>query len=358
MAAILKEQASALSLLATLLGDDPDLTVLNDRVRWPIIKANSSRHGVAQLVASLARPHLSGPERAWCDQILTRSWTRHTENLAHVDEAIGVLHASGIVSVVLKGALQARRHYSPPFLRKPSGDVDLAVCRKDLAGACLAFENQGYKCTFSIDEATRRSHHIELTHPSRPHLELHFRLSHGAYGVEVDEFLGRAVPQDIPGGCQAMVLCPSDELFHLVLHRSHGRFATLFHLLEIRRIWRNASPEIRKQATALAVRHHFAGAFRLNALAFERHWNETFLLPGELPRTWLDWRITPGLLENFELLSDPGRTLPLTVRLRRRWLDFQLTDTPEDALRFLKVMARVAGYQLLSRGWKTVVVQR
>ncbi len=343
-------------MLIALLGDTPDLALITDPALWPVIQAHAQRHGVTQLVASVVRPHVTGADRIWCDQVLTRSWRRHDKNLADLEFVTSVLNGAGIKSLTLKGALLARRHYQPPFLRKPSGDVDLAVRSADLERACAAFTTVGYEPACSLREARARSHHLELNHPSRPHLELHFRLSHGAFGIPVDEFFERAVRQQIPNGSEALVLSPADELLHLVLHRAYGRFATLFHLFEIRRIWRAATPEIREETLRLAAKHHFAGAFWLTHMAFEYHWGEAFIAPGSLPNTWLHSRINRALYERFERWSDPGRELPLFVRLGRRWVDFQVTDSLADATRFARVISRVAWYQLRHRGWRTVKV--
>jgi hypothetical protein len=153
------------------------------------------------------------------------------------------------------------------------------------------------------------------------------------------------------------VLSPADEILHLVLHRAHGRFATLFHLYEIRKLWRAATPEIRERTLNLAAHHHFAGAFAMTEQAFRARWNEPFLPEGaKLPRTWLNWRIDRRLYDAFEELSDPGRPLPLGARLARRWVDFQLTDRPADALRFAGILVRVARYQIRRQGWRTVRV--
>ncbi len=51
-----------------------------------------------------------------------------------------------------------------------------------------------------------------------------------------------------------------------------------------------------------------------------------------------------------------GRELPLFIRMKRKWLDFQMTDRPGDALRFLAEMARIARFQLFRKGWRTVKV--
>jgi hypothetical protein len=355
------EPLSPIALLIALLADPPDNPtdkgLVNDPEVWAAVKKHAPRHGVLQLVAFAARPHVSAAEREWCDQVLTRSWIRHNRSLLDLEHAIGILNEGGIRTIALKGPLLARRHYNPPFLRKPSADVDLAVRDADLERSWDLLRRAGYRAVLPLAEARARSHHFALTHPSQPPLELHHRLSHGAYGIPVGEFFGRAVPYILPSGKEAWVLSPADEIFHLVLHRAHGRFATLFHLQEIRRLWAAADPAVREETLRRAADFHFAGAFAMTDVAFRVRWGERFLADGDLPKTWLQSRITDDLYKKFEILSEPGRELPLSARLGRRWIDFQVTDRPADAARFAAIMLRVAWYQLWRRGWKTVRVE-
>ncbi len=357
-----------LDLLTALLADVPDLGIVSDPGRWEIVRRNARRHGLAPLVAWIARPHLDGDRRDWADRTLATSWSRHHKSLADLGAVLAVLEQAGVPCAVMKGPVLALRHYEPPFLRKPSSDIDLVVRDADLEAAVEALAPGGYRPASPLAEARARSHHAELAGSTEsgtpsaaksggPGIELHFRLSHGAYGPPVEPFLARSVPYTLPGGRVVQVLSPADEIFHLVLHRAHGRFATLFHLYEIRRLWRGASPEVRAEVIQRAAEYHFAGAFSLTDAGFRVRWGEPFLTPDlHLPRSWLHNRIGPGLYADFERLSDPGRELPLTTRLARRWLDLQLTDRPADAARFLAVLARVASYQVRRRGWRTVRV--
>lgn len=344
-----------LNLLTSLLSESPDLTVLADAASWAEIKENAPRHGVGPLAAFIARPHLDPAERAWCDRILLSSWTRHDYSLQQLDYILSILDDAGIPALVLKGPLLARRYYRPAFLRKPPGDLDLAVKKEDLDRACAALIRVGYVAELRMREAKATGHHVALEHPSRPRLELHFRLSHKALGIPVAEFMDRAVPCSLPGGRMTRVLAPADEILHLVLHRASGRFATLFHLYEVRRVWTAAPLGVRREAVRLASDRHFAGVFALTDLAFRARWGEPMLTPDlPLPETWLHWRLTARLYDEFERCSDPGRDLPLAIRLRRKWLDFQITDHPRDALRFTADMARIAWFQLCRKGWRTV----
>jgi hypothetical protein len=275
--------------------------------------------------------------------------------LQELDDVLAILDGTGIPSLSLKGPLLAQRYYRPSFLRKPSGDLDLAIRKSDLDRATEALSRLGYAPEPRLREAKAISHHVTLQHPSRPHIELHFNLSHKALGIPVDEFIDRSVRTSLPGGRAARVLAPADEILHLVLHRATGRFATLFHLYEVRKIWNNAQPFVREEAIRLAADRHFAGVLALTDIACRVHWGQPMLTPdSRLPQTWLSWRLTEKLYARFEQYSEPGRELPLTVRLQRKWLDFQLTDQPADALRFGADAARIAWFQLLRNGWRTV----
>jgi hypothetical protein len=345
----------SLSLLTRLVSEPPDLTVITDPVSWTIVKDNAGRHGIAPLVASIARPHVSLTDRAWCDRVLVSSWSRHDQNLKHLEYVLSILDDAGIPALALKGPLLACRYYQPAFLRKASADLDLAVKKEDLERACEALAREGYVPEAGMRESKAISHHVALEHPSRPTLELHFRLSHKALGIPVSEFLKRAVLYPLPGGREARILSPADEILHLVLHRASGRFATFFHLYEVHRIWAAAPQHVRREAARIAAFHHFTGVFAMTDIAFRARWGEPMLTPDlPLEPTWLHWRLTESLYYEFERCSDPGRELSLAIRLKRKWLDFQMTDRPVDALRFTADMARIAWFQLSRKGWRTV----
>jgi hypothetical protein len=344
-----------LDLLTNLLSDRPDFSLLEDAESWALIKESARRHGLRPLIAWIALPHAGGEKRAWCEQILVRSRERHLSNLRSLCEINAALDKRGIRAVSMKGPLLARRYYSPPFLRKPSTDLDLAVAESDLERALNALTGLGFKLDINVHESRTRSHHLELSHPTLPKVELHFRLSHGAFGIPVDGFIERAHRHELPGGPALWVLNPADELFHLVLHRAYGRFATLFHLYEIKKIVQAVSPSVVNDAIQTAKTHHFLGAFLLTDVALRTRW-ETSLLPLDNAggRTWLQFRINPGLYRSFETFSDPNRQLTLSTRLHRRWIDLQITDGPTDALRLLGVMTRVGWFQIRHQGWRTV----
>jgi len=351
------ESTRSLSLLTRLVSEPPDLTVITDPVSWAIVKDNAGRHGVAPLAAFIARPLLNPVEREWCDRVLVSSWKKHDQSLKHLDDVLSVLDDAGIPAIALKGPLLARRYYQPAFLRKTSVDLDLAVKNEDLERACETLSRIGYVPETRMRESKVIGHHVALEHPSRPTVELHFRLSHKGLGIPVSEFLDRAVVCPLPSGREARILSSADEILHLVLHRASGRFATLFHLYEVRRIWAAAPLEVKKEAIRIAELHHFTGVFAMTDIAFRARWGEAMLTPDlDLEPTWLHWRSTESLYDEFERCSDPGLDLSLCVRLRRKWVDIQMTDRPADALRFAADLARIIWFQTFRKGWRTVRV--
>jgi hypothetical protein len=341
--------------LIPLLAEAPDLSVLLDEAFWKKIKENAGRYGVAALVAYAARSHVSPAERVWCDRVLTECWVRHERMLWNLESVLRLLSAEGIPAIALKGPLLAQRYYTPPFLRKPSVDLDLAVTEQDLESACNVLIKVGYTLDVPISKAKAISHHVALSHASRARLELHFRLSHQTLGMPVDQFFCRMVSVRLPGGLEAQVLGPADQLLHLILHLAHSRFGTLFHLYEIRRVCGREPLSVRVEAARRAIDHHFCGALRMVDLAFRVHWGEPFLPPEVVvPRTWLNWRLNEKLYAEFERWSEPDRELTLAARLWGRWLEFQITDAPSDAIRSLKLLAQTARFQIVGGAWGKV----
>ena len=346
---------SAIDALLPLLADAPDLSLLSNRDSWSEIRENAGHYGVAPLIAYAVRQHVSAPGRAWCDGILTSSWMRHERMLGHLSCLLGLLQDAGVPAIALKGPLLARRYYTPVFLRKPSMDLDIAVSETNLERACAALARGGYMLDAPLRDVLTNTHHAELSHPTRPHVELHFRLTHRALGIPVDEFFDRAISVPLPNGQKALVLGPADQILHLVLHLAQSRFGTLFHIAEIRRVCHQEPPEVRAEAIRRAVSHRYSGALRMLDIAFRVYWNEPFLQPNiEVPKTWLNWRLTPDLYRAFERFSVPGRPMNLPARLYGRWLDVQLTDTLADALRTAGFFLRTARfYARDKRAWGT-----
>jgi hypothetical protein len=343
-----------------LLRDEPDFSALASPEEWARIQRISMARGVAPLVAYAVRSHASPEQRAWCDEVLTRSWARHDASLRQLEWVLNHLNSAGVEVLVLKGPILGRRHFSPPFLRRPSKDIDLAVRDCDLERAAEVLIAAGYEPADSIAEARRTSHHLVMYIEGRPRVELHTRLHHNTRGIPVEEFFNRAARHELPGGTVARILCPADEILGLVLHFASDRFSSFFHLVELRQVWREASPELRSDVVKKAVAHKFSATLKLTELAFNVYWSESFL-PNEadVPETWLQARIKPALLDQMEAniyhASEGGVTArPFNLRLEGRWLDLHNTDTPTEALKGLALLFLVSWRELVRGRWGTV----
>lgn len=347
------ETQRALGLVTRLLSDPRDLAVLADAESWALVRKYARQFGVAPLMAYIARAHVPRAGKEWCDATLTRSWTLHERSLYHLKYVLGVLGEAGIETLCLKGPLLARRYYNPPFLRRPSVDLDIAVRQRDLRQACEVLVRCGYVRTGSLEADLACSHHVELRHPARNAVELHFRASHGALGIRVDEFFGRSLPYPLPGGGTTQVPGSADEILQLVLHLAKDRFKPIFHLYEIRRLWQAASPAVREEVVERAASHHFLGVIALTDIAFRVRWGEPFLPPDQpAAKTWMPGRIDKQLYAAFEDWDKPEGELRLGERIHGRWLQLQTTDRPIDAWRFFGLMARIAWFQIRQRGWR------
>jgi len=331
------------------LREPPDLTPLTSPETWNLVKTMAPSLGVATHIAHVARAHVAGEDRAWCDSVLVQSWQRHDRSLEELDSVLAILDNAGIPAISLKGTLLARRHYQPYFLRKPSSDIDLAVKNADLERACAALTRAGYTPRDTIREARGQMHHVALTHGSGETVELHFRLSHGCRGIPTEEFFERAVAEQMPSGRSVLILDPADELMHLILHfgQRHKQSHFLHSLYDVRHVWNSASPNLQQEAVDRAVSHRFAGAVSIANLACRSMWGIPLLGPEiNPPKTWLNRWMNEELYRKFEHHSTiPTAELTPATKLRGRWLEFRLTDRPSDTLDVLKVLLLSVWYR-------------
>ncbi|HVW84331.1 MAG TPA: hypothetical protein VHB50_06605, partial [Bryobacteraceae bacterium] len=183
---------------------------------------------------------------------------------------------------------------------------------------------------------------------------LHFRLSHGAIGIPVEEFFERALPWTLPDGTKALVLAPSDLLLHLALHGGCG-LGTLFHQYEILHVWKSFPREERAEAIRKAEKHGFLGVLAVADIGLRARWKTPLFTPEEMPgiRTWLHWRMNENLFNAYLEHADPLRKITIMGRIRKRWLDFQITDRPSDAIRLAAKLLRSSGFFFWNRRWRT-----
>jgi len=227
-------------LLSTLPGDLGTLRHLCAKVQdWDAILQSASKHGVlAVLYHYLTELQIALPPavNSSLKRQLTLEWIRHLALRAAFDEAVETLRAAGVRAVALKGPLIGERLYATPFLR-PSSDVDLLVAESDLDRAQNSLESLGYYGeTGALARYYRENHHhIHLTRPQGPTLELHFRAATG-FGVIVpsEEFVAHALLYHSPSGQAVWILTPEDEFFYLALHAARHLFSQLIWLYDLK----------------------------------------------------------------------------------------------------------------------------
>ena len=344
-------------LLLPLFAEKPNFNSVHDPELWKTIQRCANRHGMAPSVAYAVRAHVPAAERAWCDRIIAQSCSSYHRSLRDLEFVATTLERRGIRLLALKGPLLASRYYDPAFLRMPSGDLDFAVRECDTEEACAALKEVGYSVESPLETARVFSHHVVMLHPARVSLELHFRMTHGPFGLPMDSFFDQAEGLRLENGTEVLILKGAAEILHLALHTACGRFRPFFHLYELRRVCMASDPTILREAAAMAAESHFAGAFALIDAAFQSCWGEAFL-PADvsMPRTWLHWRINDKLYQACGRWSELDGAHTLRSRLRGRWLDLQTTDRPSHALRQIAMLIRLAWFQLCTQGWRDIPV--
>jgi hypothetical protein len=333
------------ALLARVIGDLPDLSVLQDSALWSRIQQAAPSYGVAALVAHAARTHANPEQRAWCDQMLVTSWNRFDRSLRHLEEVAALLGSAGIPFIALKGPLLALRYYQPPFLRKSSIDLDLAVRRDDIERACQALATSGYHPQDDLAHYFAASHDVKLIRPSSPAIELHMRVSHGAARPAVEPLFDRAQPLSLPSGRTCLIQDAPDELLHLALHLASHRFRSFFHLYELRRVWRAAPESVQRAAIERATALRHVKVLLLADIGSRLHFGTPLLTSGtRLPRTFLESSLDENYYRSMENWADHGRGL--TQRLRGRWIDLLMSDSLGDALSQLPALLRLSRTRL------------
>lgn len=339
-------------ILVPLLRADPDFSALQDPEAWRAVQEAAAWHRMSAMVAVAVRPHASVEQRRWCDETLTDSWRRHDRNIVHLDRVLGLLADAGVEVLALKGPILGLRHFRPPFLRRISVDIDLAVRDVDLDRAVATLATQGYTPTMDIDDARRTSHHLELACPGQPNVELHTRISKMSLGMPVEDLFVRAVEHPLPTGRVARIPCPTDELLGLFVHLAGDRFASFFHLCEVLQIWRAASPDVQAEVLASAVRYRVSAAVWMAHIAFGAYWGESLLdTVADIPRPWLHRLLDEEFLRRVEANVTGDGLRGLSARLQGRWLDLHMTESAGEMLRMATLILKVALRETAARRW-------
>jgi len=295
--ALLKAAPDDLSASTRILGQ----LVAGKRDMWDWFLNSASRHGVLGVVnAQLA--HMPGLDEDLRQKVLHRIaleelWHEHLNR--GLARAISVLSAAGIEAAALKGPVLARRLYSPPAMRY-SGDIDLLVRPTDLSAALEACGRAGYVAESGVtaEYLLKFSHHVGLTRPGEPPLELHFR-GYAGFGVEMTAHMLLACARrfDLDEDASVLVPAPEDEFVYLAAHAAGHSFIRLVWLYDLKLFcrkhealdWRRVADVAERCSLKVVV------AYTLRLL---RHWLNVVPadLPAELTRPNIPARLADWLL--------------------------------------------------------------
>jgi hypothetical protein len=268
---------------------------------WDRFVALASRHGLLGIVnAQMARmPQLSDAlrQRVLQRMALEELWHEHLDR--GLRRAISVVTDAGLEACALKGPVLARRLYSPPAVRY-SVDVDLLVRPDDLAPALEAFAAVGYVAASgaTAEYLLKYSHHVELSRPGEPPVELHFR-AYAGFGIELtaDVLFAGAQRFDLGDGLSVLVPAPEEEFVYLAAHAAGHSFIRLVWLYDLKLFCSKYPATDWRRVADLAERHSVKSAVAYTIRVLER-WLDVAPpnLPGELRPTSMAAHLADWLL--------------------------------------------------------------
>jgi hypothetical protein len=184
------------------------------------------RHGIGPLLLAGGAEDPTGALAA-SRRRTEMAWQATT---VHLERCLAALRATGVRTLVLKGAALALAHYPDPALR-PMGDLDLLVSPAQWPAAARALEALDW-----VVEDTAE-HGAALAGPGGARLELHGALAScpSVFPISFDDVYGRSVAL---AGFDGRRLGDEDTLVHLALHTAfqHGFRARLGHYVDLERL--------------------------------------------------------------------------------------------------------------------------
>lgn len=227
-----------------------------------VLLARAEVHGLAGVLRTSVKDVSPTVARRELARALDHS--AHLALLGRVDAAFA---KAGIDVVALKGPLLAERLYATPSARVCS-DVDLLIAQKDINAGVEVLTTLGYRhdSDHPVEQWYRAEHHhLHLSHPAAPPVELHFHAYRGFGRTLASEPL-LARKQRFASFSALGVLARVDELVYLAVHAGAHRFGRLGWLYELGLL---ADKLTADEMELAATRAHEAGFARVAALAAE-----------------------------------------------------------------------------------------
>jgi hypothetical protein len=170
--------------------------------------------------------------------------------LHRIDRALA---DQAIPALALKDPLFAARYYARSSARATT-DIDLLIAKDDLERAIESLAVVGYRLMDSpatIAWSLREHHHLHLSCPHAPDLELHFHAYRG-FGTTLRTEVLADTSVAIDGFRAIRVPSPEAELVYLAVHAAAHRFGRLTWLHDLRLVVERMSPAALEAAAANA----------------------------------------------------------------------------------------------------------
>jgi hypothetical protein len=172
----------------------------------PLMARRLRRQGVEH--AALAR----------CAGLERYHWSRNSLLFHRGAAAVAALEATGIHTMLLKGAALVARYYLDAGLR-PMSDLDVAVPAGAEERAIAVLQAHGWRPRYHITAGFRQvKHAAPFTDAGGRHLDLHWRVFEECREPDADRDLWHAAePLDFQG-VRTRALCAADQLLHVCVH--------------------------------------------------------------------------------------------------------------------------------------------
>ncbi|MDQ6706947.1 MAG: nucleotidyltransferase family protein, partial [Acidobacteriota bacterium] len=209
-------------MLLACLAAEPEATRALDR----IVAGNGERvgEGCAQFLPLLYRrwPFRREAILSTGRKAYLTVWRQNRDRMLHLSSLLEAFQEQGIPCLILKGAALILAYYADPGLRNMR-DFDLLVHERDLEAAIVQLTRAGYKADRQFESSAilpqvRIGHAWQFSLGTEQSCDLHWRPVVRCYSPEVAKLFWEDAKTVNFGGVTALVLSPTDQLFHVCAH--------------------------------------------------------------------------------------------------------------------------------------------
>src|SRR4051812_24516446 len=221
------------ALLHALLLEDPEQAAEAGRRYLDAVDLQVIPWSQARLLPTLYKrmADLDQPMPSLLKGTYRKAWTQNQARFRAAVATIEALEASGIPTLVLKGAALVPAYGGDWGVRDMS-DVDVLIDREQLEQAASVIDAGGWRPTRGLTTAgvlarfATRRHSWNFEHPDGHQLDLHWRVFSESRGPTSDRAVFDAPLPPQLGAVRARPLGDADLLLHVLEHASHDESAS------------------------------------------------------------------------------------------------------------------------------------